>query len=66
MMLHVSRSRAVQLSNQRGFPEPLDVLTMGQVWALDDLITWADANGRTLDLQALRAPHLEADADSKP
>ncbi|MET3807629.1 hypothetical protein ABIB25_004655 [Nakamurella sp. UYEF19] len=28
-MLHVSRSRAVQLSEQPGFPEPPDILVMG-------------------------------------
>ena len=52
-MLHVSRSRAVQLSEKPGFPEPLDVITMGNVWALDDVIGWAVSQGRTLDLGAL-------------
>lgn len=64
-MLHVSRSRAVQLSEQPGFPQPLDVLVMGNVWALDDIVAWAGQRGRELDLEALGLD-VEAKTDSEP
>jgi hypothetical protein len=60
-MLHVSRSRAVQLSEKPGFPEPLDVLTMGNVWALEDVIDWAARQGRILDLDALTIVEVNSD-----
>lgn len=47
-MLGVSRQRVGQLAARPDFPEPLDVLAMGKVWAADDIRRWATDRGRTL------------------
>jgi len=44
----VSATRTVQITEQPDFPAPLDSLTMGLVWAMDDVMAWAEAKGRTL------------------
>ena len=55
-ILGVSATRTVQLTEQPDFPAPMDSLTMGLVWRMDNVIRWADGKGRTLDLDALTAP----------
>lgn len=72
LLLGVSRSRAVELSDGLDFPRPRSRLVMGNIWELDDVIAWADARGRTLNLEALTAPsrpalgfNLGADPQSK-
>jgi len=52
-LLGVSRQRASQISGRADFPAPRFVLTMGSIWALDDVQAWADKRGRTLNLEAL-------------
>lgn len=39
-MLGVTRSRANQLSRERGFPKPYGVLRMGKVWKRADIEAW--------------------------
>lgn len=65
LLLGVGRSRAVALSESDTFPKPRNRLIMGNVWELDDVIEWAAARGRTLDLDAL-PPSVKADPDSEP
>ncbi len=55
-LMGVSRSRVTQITNRSDFPAPVASLIMGSVWELDDVIAWADARGRTLNLEALTAP----------
>ena len=52
-LLGVSATRTVQITEQPDFPAPLDSLTMGLVWGMDDVLAWAEAKGRTLHLDAL-------------
>lgn len=42
-LLGVSRQRADQLSRQKGFPEPVAVLSNGRqrIWAAEDVRAWA-------------------------
>ena len=42
------RSRSVPTSRNH-----VDELSVGKIWALDDVIAWAERSGRTLDLAAL-------------
>ena len=42
-----------QLVTRDDFPAPRAVLIMGSIWALDDVIGWAERTGRKLDLDAL-------------
>lgn len=49
----VSATRTVQITEQADFPAPLDSLTMGLVWAMDDVTAWAQAKGRTLHFDSL-------------
>jgi predicted DNA-binding transcriptional regulator AlpA len=58
-LMGVSRSRVVQLTEQPDFPKPVEVLIMGNIWALDDVLHWADRKGRHLNLGAL-APTLDS------
>lgn len=44
--LGVTRQRITQLSKTKGFPEPLERLTMGPVWAWEDVEAWAKETGR--------------------
>lgn len=42
-LLGVSRQRVLQLLSERDdFPRPAAVLTMGKVWAADDIRRWAE------------------------
>ena len=36
----VGRQRAYQISRQKGFPDPVDTLEMGAVWAAEDVEAW--------------------------
>ncbi len=47
------------------FPRPRFVLTMGSIWALDDVQAWADKRGRILNLDALTTD-VQAGDDSTP
>ena len=49
----VSYTRTVQIAAQKDFPEPLDELSVGKIWALDDVFAWAESKGRTLHPDAL-------------
>jgi prophage regulatory protein len=62
-LLGVSRTRAVQISDRADFPAPVDVLSMGNIWALDDVITWAEKAGRKLDLDALTPQPVQVGGD---
>lgn len=61
-LLGVTRQRVGQLTTRPGFPRPRAILTMGSVWSLADLQTWADNTGRTLDIDALGPDPLDADS----
>ena len=52
-LLGVSYTRTVYLADQPDFPAPLDELSVGKIWALDDVLAWAQRKGRTLDLASL-------------
>jgi hypothetical protein len=54
-LLGVSATRTVQITERPDFPAPMDALTMGLVWRMDDVIAWADQVGRTLNFNALTA-----------
>lgn len=64
VLLHVSRQRVQQLASESTapenipvsrppFPAPTQILAMGSVWALDDIILWAERADRELDFAAL-------------
>lgn len=38
--LGLGRNRVFQITSNRNFPEPYAVLTMGSVWAADDVEAW--------------------------
>lgn len=46
-MLGISTVRARQLTNSRGFPAPLAILTQGRVWSTTQVERWAQKAGRT-------------------
>ena len=62
-LLGVSHTRVVFLASQPDFPAPLDELSVGKIWALDDVKAWAAARGRTLDLDALPPAPVKAAVD---
>jgi prophage regulatory protein len=45
-MLGVSRQRVTQLTQRPDFPEPTVVLARGAVWHTEDIVAWAEADGR--------------------
>lgn len=47
--LGVGRSRAYQIVGRRDFPEPYQVLRMGQVWLADDVEAWVKLRRKHLD-----------------
>ena len=53
LLAPLTRARIVQLSRAADFPPPLATLTMGYLWDLTDVTTWAARKGRTLHLKAL-------------
>ena len=59
----VSATRTIQIADRPDFPAPLDELIIGKIWALDDVIAWAERTGRTLDLAALSALPSSASGD---
>ena len=59
----VSATRTIQIADRPDFPPPLDELSVGKIWALDDVITWAERTGRTLNLAELGGPSFGADDD---
>ena len=61
----VSATRTIQIADRPDFPPPLDELSVGKIWALDDVIAWADRSGRTLNLAALTGSSVKANGDKK-
>lgn len=57
----VSHTRTIAISEREDFPAPADELTVGKIWLLDDVVTWAQTTGRTLHFDALYPPTIEAD-----
>lgn len=55
LLLDVSRQRVGQLAAKPWFPAPLDRLSMGAVWSLDDIRDFAERTGRPFHLEALPA-----------
>lgn len=55
-LLGVNRARAYQITRKGDFPEPIAILSMGTIWRLEDIQSWAERVGRTLDLAALAPP----------
>ena len=60
----VSATRTIQIAERPDFPPPLDELSVGKIWALDDVIAWAERTGRTLNLGALNGPAVDASGDN--
>lgn len=48
-MLGVSKSRVVALRKEDDWPEPVDTLLGGEVFAIADIEAWAAKRGRTLN-----------------
>ena len=65
-LLGVSRQRVSQLVTRDDFPAPRAVLIMGSIWALDDVIGWAERSGRKLDLDSLTASVKARDDKKRP
>ena len=61
----VSATRTIQIAERPDFPQPLDELSVGKIWALDDVITWAEQSGRTLDLSSLSSTSVNAKGDKQ-
>jgi hypothetical protein len=59
----VSATRTIQIADRPDFPPPLDELSVGKIWALDDVIAWAERTGRTLKLDELGGPAVGAGGD---
>ena len=57
----VSHTRTIQIADRPDFPEPLDELSVGKIWAYDDVLDWAERTGRQLHLDALDSPAAEGD-----
>ena len=66
MLLGVSRQRVSQLVTRDDFPAPRAVLIMGSIWALDDVIGWAERTGRILDLDSLTSSVKARDDKKRP
>ncbi len=47
-MLGVSRQRVSQVTAKGDFPAPIAVLTVGKVWAYEDVRAWAERTGRVV------------------
>ncbi len=59
----VSATRTIQIADRPDFPAPLDELSVGKIWALDDVIAWAERTGRTLHIAELSGPSADASGD---
>ncbi len=57
----VSATRTIQIADRPDFPEPLDELSVGKIWAYDDVLAWAERAGRKLNLDALDSPAAAED-----
>ncbi len=64
-LLAVTRQRVSQIVSSPDFPPPRLTLAMGSIWALDDVIAWADARGRTLHLDTITTD-VKANGHSSP
>jgi hypothetical protein len=70
----VKRARVFQVTRTEGFLEPVAVLAMGSIWDLDEVLAWANAVGRRVDLAALsptprvcrRPVRADRDAQASP
>lgn len=47
-LLGVGRQRVYQLTQAKGFPEPVAKLKAGAVWRTTDVVEWARARGREI------------------
>jgi predicted DNA-binding transcriptional regulator AlpA len=47
-MLGVSKRRVSMLIAREDFPAPIAILSVGRIWAYQDLRTWAEDRGRTV------------------
>lgn len=65
LILGVTRQRVSQLVVTPDFPRPRISLIMGSIWALADVVSWAERKGRTLNLEALTTD-VQAGDDSTP
>ena len=45
-MLNVSRSRAAQIVNEKGFPDPFARSGRSRLWLAEDVEAWAKSAGR--------------------
>jgi hypothetical protein len=61
----VSKTRIVQLSESDGFPEPVDVLMAGKIWALADIEAWPSEPAAT-STTPRRVSHLARPELSQP
>ena len=52
----VSATRTIQIADREDFPAPADELTVGKIWLLDDVVSWAQTTGRRLHFDALYPP----------
>ena len=59
----VSATRTIQIAERPDFPPPLDELSVGKIWALDDVIAWAERTGRTLNLAELSGSSVDDSGD---
>jgi hypothetical protein len=59
----VSATRTIQIADRPDFPAPLDELSVGKIWALDDVIAWAERTGRVLKLDELGGRSVGAIGD---
>ena len=59
----VSATRTIQIADRPDFPSPLDELSVGKIWALDDVIAWAERTGRTLNLAELSSSSVDRHSD---
>ena len=53
-MLGLSRQRVTQLSAKPDFPVPIATLSVGKIWAYDDIKAWAEQTGRSVHRLATR------------
>ena len=48
MLGGLSRQRVFQLTSGEGFPPPIAILSIGKIWAYDDVAKWARRHGREI------------------
>ena len=47
-LLGLSRQRVTQLSAKPDFPAPIAILSVGKIWAYDDIKDWAERTNRSV------------------